>query len=195
MCAIGTPHEVACNESICDATTPSVLVYPTGYLLNPISLIAFCPIDESSGNQQAITEIPSVPVHGPLGVDLKDLIFSSAPLQNVAEAQVFSEPGGSCKGIMLKYTNGAQRAVGSVRLGMDSPTCTKWPTQICLLRIESHGLQTARTKFFNDIDKHYKHYGSHIPNGWVCSEMKGQVNFYVNHKQTYIKLSCPTNQG
>lgn len=91
---------------------------------------------------------------------------------------------------MLKYTNGAERAVGSVRLGLDSATCTIQPTRVCLLRVVGSRLRATKMNFWNDVDVHRgSHSQSHSPGKWICSDLKGQLDFYFSHEETHIELS------
>lgn len=59
------------------------------------------------------------------------LYFSSASLANVASTETFHDPEeGSCKGIIIRYEDGVERALGQCRIGVDPSTVCIDPKQI-----------------------------------------------------------------
>lgn len=51
---------------------------------------------------------------------LVNSVYCSAPLAGLSALSVFRDPGNRfCRGLLLKYANGAERALGSCRIGVD----------------------------------------------------------------------------
>ncbi|KAK7954480.1 hypothetical protein PG988_015174 [Apiospora saccharicola] len=61
------------------------------------------------------------------------VLFFSAPLDNVTRLQVLGDPGtGYCHAVLLDYANGSRRALGNCRLGADPVIGTyPHPARIC----------------------------------------------------------------
>ncbi|EGX91536.1 hypothetical protein CCM_05694 [Cordyceps militaris CM01] len=77
-------------------------------------------------------EITSHDSTEPLAIPpFKFAYFSSAPLENVIAADVFSDSISSiCKGILLRYRNGTERSLGQCRLGFDDVAHVDSPVSI-----------------------------------------------------------------
>ncbi|ATY58484.1 hypothetical protein A9K55_003075 [Cordyceps militaris] len=77
-------------------------------------------------------EITSRDSTEPLAIPpFKFAYFSSAPLENVIAADVFSDSMSSiCKGILLRYRNGTERSLGQCRLGFDDVAHVDSPVSI-----------------------------------------------------------------
>ncbi|KAI1822656.1 hypothetical protein F4861DRAFT_381574 [Xylaria intraflava] len=115
--------------------------------------------------------------------------FSAAPLNDVTFAQVFHQEGRSwSRGLILKYQNGAKRALGDCRVGVDPYKMYRAPRILCismLLDRETHGvreLHKVRTRFISrstgddevQDDKFY--------------EMNGTLHFWFHHEQSYADV-------
>ncbi|KAK8065301.1 hypothetical protein PG997_012048 [Apiospora hydei] len=97
-------------------------------------------IDDSNINSSSCSKPFPPPEGGSFSASpIHHAIFSSAPLDNVTRLQVLgeteSEPSSSgiiCHAILLDYANGARRALGNCRLGVDSVVRTYLhPARIC----------------------------------------------------------------
>ena len=59
-------------------------------------------------------------------------INTLAPAKNITRADVYYDRrNGYCKGLLLKYANGAQRAVGQCRIGIDPFKAYEEPSWFC----------------------------------------------------------------
>ncbi|KAF5609153.1 uncharacterized protein FSUBG_4163 [Fusarium subglutinans] len=62
----------------------------------------------------------------------RDRIHTAAPAKNITHADVYYDRrNGHCKGLLLKYANGAQRAVGQCRIGIDPFKAYEEPSWFC----------------------------------------------------------------
>ena len=77
--------------------------------------------------------------------------FSAAPLDNVALAKVFHQEGRSyCRGLLFVYQDGAQRALGDCRVGVDPYETYETPRTLYILTDiqtgEARGERCAESK-------------------------------------------------
>lgn len=105
-------------------------------------------------------------------------MFSSAPLMNVTRIHVFENRAhGYCKAILLEYENGAQRAVGNCRLGVDPAKTYLNPSHICY-RLGSVLSQPEKHRLlWVDTGSECAHTHDEDAQGWVCSVMEGHLKF------------------
>lgn len=130
--------------------------------------------------------------------------FSSAPLEKVTRAQVFSCPEtGFSRAILFDYENGAQRAVGDCRIGVDPFVTYMKPSRICFLaknypQAENGSDSAPRTSetesghvqdeelvmIASGSESESEH--SHEEDGWACHGMRGDLHFWF--KKDKFKL-------
>lgn len=117
--------------------------------------------------------------------------LSSAPLENVAMTQVFyNRASGFCRGIVLKYETGAERALGECRLGVAPAKLYIKPVRICIFRTtyappsDERRSKTVRVEW---TDK-WEH--SHDEDGWTCSEMRGSLEFWFSPEQVGLVINA-----
>lgn len=117
--------------------------------------------------------------------------YSAAPLSNITRALVFHKEGArTCRGILFHYANGAKRAVGECRVGVDPSISFAAPARICvsevvdtLVMIGAAGeLPLHGTMVRFSAGKDHGHEGE----GWVCSEMRGEVRFWFTVEETMV---------
>lgn len=93
--------------------------------------ITFLGVHSLNGAKTPISPLNrAVPTTGDL--EYMYLAYTSAPLQNIRRLRVFRSEEGSWRGMLLYYKNGAQRAVGQCRVGVDDSTSYDDPRGICL---------------------------------------------------------------
>jgi hypothetical protein len=97
----------------------------------------------------------------------KHVMFSSAPLEAVRSAVVFTRPGMGCRGILFEYEGGAQRAVGECRVGVDDSKATTSPSCLCIL-VNEHLVDVVFAKGDHQ----------HQREGWECHVMSGILEFW-----------------
>ncbi|KFA81328.1 hypothetical protein S40288_08298 [Stachybotrys chartarum IBT 40288] len=120
---------------------------------------------------------------------------SWAPLENVIGLQVFyNEENGFCRGLLLEYENGAQRALGQCRIGVDPVHVYINPTHICFLRTTYSParaptyspprtpLQLKTVRVGCASGEH-----NHDEKGWVCSGMAANLEFWFTNEQTDLR--------
>lgn len=125
----------------------------------------------------------------------RDAYFSTAPLDNITQIEVFyDKSNGFCGGLLLDYENGAQRALGQCRLGIDATTISVSPSRLCWLSTShppSEGLESrwaTKVEISGTAKEH-----RHNDDGWHCSDLKKKtINFWFsnlrNAEETYIQL-------
>jgi hypothetical protein len=116
--------------------------------------------------------------------------FSSAPLEDIASIRIFNDrEAQACRGIVIQYTNGSQRALGQCRVGIDGDQIIIGPRRLCLasfaLSRSYTGDQLYATKVESSITLHHKHDGT----DWVCNELRGILRFWFNNQQTKLEVS------
>ncbi|KAH6988524.1 hypothetical protein EDB80DRAFT_782172 [Ilyonectria destructans] len=123
--------------------------------------------------------------------------FSSAPLEGVTQVHIFEDKDDKfCQGIILQYANGAQRALGQCRFGLDSVTTVANPLQICLAEyeyrpkgpIQPPRLPTRlRVRFFSDDDDE-THETNDGKTTWKSFPVKGAIEFWFHGFRTIVRL-------
>ncbi|KAK7416990.1 hypothetical protein QQZ08_011788 [Neonectria magnoliae] len=111
--------------------------------------------------------------------------FSRAPLRNVVRVRTFCEPTdeSSIRGIMLDYTNGAQRLLGQYRPGWVPQLTYENPTRICLRRPSTNPLLMSGIAYESAIQIECGHSmrHRHMKGVWECHEMDGVLQFYYSN--------------
>lgn len=145
---------------------------------------------------------------------IKDVYFSSAPLDNVTRAEVFQAPGSRfCNGIIFGYRDGTQRAVGQCRFGKDMVRCYENPTKICLAKKETYSacndeecseyISSNRTKSLVScveiwfLTRSTPGTEQHRPDEWTCQGMTGMMEFWfhLHGAEVAIIHGAPCDRG
>ncbi|OTB14314.1 hypothetical protein K445DRAFT_23719 [Daldinia sp. EC12] len=113
--------------------------------------------------------------------------YSFASLWNVIRVIVYDNPDtGFCRGILLHYNNGAERALGQCRIGVDPAKIYDMPTYVCFIpqrytRPNRPGqIKTAIVRCTNQDDH------KHDEEGWVCTPMCHDLDFWFTQGQVDI---------
>ncbi|KAH6993661.1 hypothetical protein EDB82DRAFT_499663 [Fusarium venenatum] len=119
--------------------------------------------------------------------------ISSAPLENVIRVWVREDEDQHCHGMLLEYSNGAQRALGDYRVGNYLPgtDCVKKylnPSQICYRGPQDEGAGAGRLSlnFVVNASDHHDH--DHDADGWICSSLKGVLEFWFSRERSVIRI-------
>jgi hypothetical protein len=114
---------------------------------------------------------------------------SSASLDNVASIQIFNdERAGLCKGIIIEYNNGLERALGQCRIGVDSMQSLAQPSHICFAHVTYYRpnteVQLCGVKVESTTKPKHKHNGM----GWKCRAMKGILEFWFTEEEAKLEI-------
>ncbi|KAL2017530.1 hypothetical protein VTK56DRAFT_2022 [Thermocarpiscus australiensis] len=112
---------------------------------------------------------------------LQDAYYSSAPLKDVVHVRVFChEQTGFCRGILLGYENGAQRALGECRVGVDRVTVYARPVLICFRNSLENSEPRAREAFkLVTVECTSSAEHSHRDEGWECCSLPSALPLEV----------------
>ena len=176
------------------ASPPKTLIYNREERAN-VSVIGAYPEAASSSGSKHFETIES-PRHCPFTFPnaWNAINFSSAPLDNVTGVETFlfnhRREGSFCRGLILTYENGAQRALGDCRLGVDLSRTYKNPQILCVLEewpvsAESGREMTRLVKL--QFAEDYPH--SHDYLRWKCYKMSGNtLQFWFNHEKHCVQV-------
>jgi hypothetical protein len=151
----------------------SVLVHNVPEFNEPISFLTL----ESDGEAGVKISRPPVTTGEPL-------LSSSATLTNTVALHVFEDPAsGFCRGIIVEYKNGAQRALGECRLGEHRVRVYKTPTHICMTRriTRTISCKDVRVKAVTDPDHRHERVEA-----MRCYPMSGKLEFLFDREHTHI---------
>ncbi|KAL3601913.1 hypothetical protein FPOAC2_06201 [Fusarium poae] len=120
--------------------------------------------------------------------------ISSAPLENVVIVWVRENENQYCHGILLEYSNGAQRALGGYRVGNDLPgtdSVKKYmkPSRICYRgpQDEVAGAGRLSHNFVVNASDDHDHY--HDAAGWTCNSLRGVLEFWFSRERSVIRIA------
>ncbi|UPK99219.1 hypothetical protein LCI18_010154 [Fusarium solani-melongenae] len=123
----------------------------------------------------------------------EETLHSVAPLEGLVRVSIFqARIPGFCVGLLMEYRDGAQRTLGSCRLGLDLVTTCSEPTHICVLStiLTGRGIHypTARVEVTNEGEPH-----NHHPEGWICRPLSqgGSVEVWFSYKVFQISFLDP----
>ncbi|MBE3046651.1 hypothetical protein IMZ48_29800 [Candidatus Bathyarchaeota archaeon] len=115
--------------------------------------------------------------------------FSSAPLRGVVLAEVLQRGRGPyCRGLMLTYGDGCQRALGDCRVGVDPSRRYEKPGRLCICRSSeedpSYNRKWWSAKVVFQGSRAHRHDDGE---SWVCVDMAGTLNFWFSHREQYLE--------
>lgn len=151
---------------------------------NALSLIGTV-LEDTAKPLRVVPICPPWP--GPEQLSFNNAYFSTAPLSNVTRAVVFNDPdSGFCRGILLDYKDGAERALGQCRVGVDSATTYSRPTHICYRRIAY--CLPGKEYWMKAIIVECTDKGDHEDEDedWICHSTSYEVDFWFDHEQVNI---------
>ena len=170
------------------ANPPSTLIFDRRER-NEVSVIGAYPKATSESWRDSIFTHPG-PEHCPLERFPDSTNFSSAPLRDVTSARLYYRKGHPrCRGILFAYRNGAQRALGDCRLGVDPYRAQESPRFMCTLAttdqqpFELRALQTVQVEFAERCT-----HGGEEAEVWNCYEMKGTLRFWFNDEECQLEV-------
>lgn len=118
-----------------------------------------------------------------------DASFSSASLDNVAGIQIFNDKGtGLCKGIIIEYNNGLERALGQCRIGVDSLQRLAQPSHICLAHVMYYRLNTEVKLSGVKVESTTRAIHEHNGIGWKCHVVRGILEFWFTGEEARLEI-------
>lgn len=116
-------------------------------------------------------------------------ILTSAPLRHVLRADVFLKDRGTfCRGVVLAYDNGGQRAVGDCRVGIEPFERYENPKWLCSSaattadQMDIYRTDLVRVRFAGDAAQ------GHEEEGWECQAMDGILKFWVSNESQHLHI-------
>ncbi|CAH0048133.1 unnamed protein product [Clonostachys solani] len=150
----------------------------------PITVFgAFAPERDDSMSVPDFSDSP------PSNVPSRPALFSSASLQSVTCIEVFeSIQTGASSGILFHYENGAQRAVGNCRTGLDSVQTYIKPSRLCWQSTSErpHSMRVIYKFESGDCSTH-----QHNDDNWVCMALEGTMEFWFSQEDSSILIHHP----
>lgn len=182
--AVGPCHSGEYRDHILSSSAPRLLIYNSHPLTAQATLFGAYPGDQEINSEfsppwpsGSISEVPGT-------------AFSSAPLRDVTRIQVFfDEQNRICRAILLDYQNGAQRAVGNCRLGVDPVKTYPSPRRVCFyhpsgLSMNGH----LHPVFSREVESGSSSSHSHDEDGWVCAAMEGNLECWSMDLESLIRI-------
>lgn len=116
------------------------------------------------------------------------LYFASASLDRVASTEVFLDrTKTSCRGILIRYEDGTERALGQCRVGVDPSEACVRPQQIRYLDVSwaliEEGLNCRTAVEFRSAETHVS-----VKKDWLCSNMEGYLKFWFNEDVGMVRV-------
>ncbi|KAF5000543.1 hypothetical protein FGRMN_1710 [Fusarium graminum] len=177
-CHLGKHRDVVLSQS-----SPKMLIYSAADV-GPATVFGTYPKEEHQDEVFAPFRHPwssNPPIH-------EHVNLSSAPLENVTRVQVLEDDdSGFCKAILLDYANGARRALGNCRFGIDRAKTYLRPSYICY-RAAGHASGIRRDIPAVRVEAGCDANHDHEENGWVCSMMEGTMEFWFSKEQSVVRV-------
>ena len=116
--------------------------------------------------------------------------FSSAPLDNVSWIQLFHvEDGVHCRGLLLEYVGGGQRALGQCRLGVDRSKTYSRPSNMAFANVTRPRRGSDKDKIemieatrvgFDDVTED--------DGAWTRFAMAGTLRFWFTYEEARLEV-------
>lgn len=181
------PYSNMDDESFDDiflGANPSALIYQEHrYESIPYQHLLACRSKSAQDNTWKFPgpEIDVVPDKGPL-------YFGSAPLARTSSTKTFLDPiTASCRGIIIRYEDGTERALGQCRVGVD-------PSEICIkpqqIRYQIVSWASVDAKLGVNAKVEFRGETTHekLPEGWVSANMSGELKCWFNEEVLVVRV-------
>lgn len=138
--------------------------------------------------------VPSFLNAPPSNIPSGPALFSSVSLESVTCIEIFEGiKTGTPAGILFYYENGAQRAVGNCRIGLDSAQTYIKPTRLCWQSISKrpNSMRAICKLDSGDYSKHQ--HRTHLTQNdiWVCNALEGTMEFWFSQEDSSILIHHP----
>lgn len=115
---------------------------------------------------------------------------SSAPLRGVVGLEIYHfGESRLCRGIILRYENGSERALGQCRLGVDPVRIVENPAFLCFANTFYNRPNTEVRCSAAWVESFQTEEHEHDGPGWTCCTMKDRVEFWFTYEQAKLNLA------
>ncbi|KAL2018189.1 hypothetical protein VTK56DRAFT_1162 [Thermocarpiscus australiensis] len=120
--------------------------------------------------------------------------FSYAPLENVQKVRAFYSEGGiRCKGMLIEYANGGQRAVGQCRLLVDPCKVYRRPSSISFQKTWRHEPASpdwvAEVSYHRGVQFDVASQNGFSSSSWAHFAMAGTLRFWFTASSAFMSIS------
>lgn len=190
---LGPRHSGEQEDFILSQNPPSLLIYNTSPdVVGPASV--FGTYSQEADDDAVFFPFPPAQ---PGDAPFPQANLSTAPLKDVTRMQVLEDgETGFCNGLMLDYANGARRALGSCRLGVDSVKTYEKPLRVsyAAVRYEPR-LSSAKARTGPDGKLQAVRVEGDCDGGlagdgvvWASVVMEGVMEFWSSEAEAVIRI-------
>lgn len=121
--------------------------------------------------------------------------FSHAELDDVVSMEVYHDKAlRICRGILVRYANGGERALGQCRIGVDSLRSFEQPTCFCFKKTNYLRPTTRVERAGIAIECHAEAQHDHGEGEWTCCEFPGRLEWWFTSEESRISFT-PGREG
>lgn len=173
------------------ANPPTTLIYGRAETRKASAIGAF---PKATSRDEGTPDFPNIsgPDRCPVTFLWSEVNFSSAPLGNVAHAEVFHQEGSPySRGLRFVYYDGSQRALGDCRMGVDPCETYKTPRTLCVFSTSDWETHVVRQLWRVQVHFTSEPLDDDDEEIIDCSfhEMKGTLRFWFDHEQSHIEIA------
>lgn len=116
--------------------------------------------------------------------------FSYAELANVTSIEIYHDKAlRICRGVLVQYDNGGERALGQCRIGVDAVRVYEQPACFCYKKTKylRQGTRVERDGVQIECSTSKKHH--HAEGGWVCCQFPGRLEWWFTSEEARISFT------
>lgn len=120
--------------------------------------------------------------------------FSYAELENVRNMEVYHDKKlRICRGVIVRYDNGAERSLGQCRIGVDSVRVFEEPQFFCYKKTKylRQGTRVERDSIAAECNRAAHHHGE---GGWTCCRFPSRLEWWFTSEESRISFT-PGREG
>lgn len=121
--------------------------------------------------------------------------FSHAQLDDVASVEIYHDKAlRICRGVVVRYKNGAERALGQCRLGVDALRVYRHPTCFCYRKTKYLRPGTRVERDSVDIECNTNAEHDHPEDDWTCCKFPSRLEWWFTSEESRISFT-PGQKG
>ncbi|OAA79129.1 hypothetical protein LEL_02615 [Akanthomyces lecanii RCEF 1005] len=121
--------------------------------------------------------------------------FSHAQLDDVASIEIYHDKAlRICRGVVVRYKNGAERALGQCRLGVDAMRVYWHPTCFCYRKTKYLRPGTRVERDSVDIECNTNAEHDHPEDDWACCKFPSRLEWWFTSEESRISFT-PWQKG